>query len=803
MQAEFSRALVVTAGTVVSLTTPLNAQTFDQGTITTQRTALFDHVPSTGGWMSTQSTPRFWTWDLSSSITVGSEKSPHMNEWIHMMVPTDLVDSSGVVDWSGAQDFAEDIADRILAAGYQDGEYALFLQNWVRHTRLSQWGDDDLVPPVDSGSVPITWATGSYGRTTANTATPWRAEGLANTYDDYLAQFIISYVEYFVMNDPGSTYTAFPKPARVFFDEEFSYGHGCQIEPLSVLYAIANDARFGTEQLQGHYDLWDATPSSTTVSELFLDVDLCDITDWVPSTTYDAYSVMSPVPGSGCSGCQNVCLDYNYFPIINRFGGVLRSAQDGLIRTSFGDAIEATWGSKVLWSNYATSVWTTESYPMISKGDRGARDATDRDNDRFGYLQSAGMGSGGLQSPVLYPPFSEHTSDTCPDTATGCTAGAPETHAQAWVRTARTALDHAIFSLDEFDEIEDITGTPTPKRFAPWITAVGTTVHIPNETYLDTITTKANVRDVVALSKSRGVNEIIFWGHPTDGGHENGYQQDWEATNDLLSQVYDYNLDTVAVSSGHTMTQDDIDAMRYGEEHAFDIAPTSLVAAQVAALQATFSVADLSTMASSYAFVSEAIDGGGPWHGASYILSIYNYSTAQFETLSSPTELLSTSTRHAIFSDTDSDDLSDAFERVFDEQGDMPSGSLASDRKTINRWDFTLPLGSASLSDYADPSDGSMTFRLAATHTTQPSGGQAADPWRIDLIQLYETDAENDNLPYPEARTANGDLDGDGAVTHADLAAFRVDSPTSDLDSNGRTDAEDLRLLLQLILQND
>lgn len=777
--------LQVSAAILLASSGQALGQTFDQGTITRQRDPLTAYAPATDGWLSKSVTPRFWTWELSTSITVGSETSPYMQEWIHEMVPLDIVDSTGTIDGAEVLDLANRIANQIVSRGLQDGEYAIFLQNWTRHTRLAQAVPDELLPPLDSNGDPYTWPTQTYGRHSGNTGTPWRSTGLSYTYGEWLAEAVISYIETDVMNHPSSTYTTFPKPARVFFDEEFAFPTLCGINAIAAMTALAGDTRFTTETLEGNFSLWDATPTATTASELFDSAGLCDITAWLPAT-YDLYTI---------NGGTNTCNDREYHPMIARFNGMLTSARDGLIEASFGQGIKNSWGTDVLWSNYSTSRWYSDSYPMISSNDRGARHPTQRTAHGYGFSQGTGAGSSDMHSMVLYPPALSHMYDSCPDTTAGCPGGvAPETHAQAWLRTARMELDHAIFSFDEIDDLEHLE---SPKHFAPWLLAVGTIVSVPNEEFDNTtITTKANARDIIALCKSRGANELIFWANPGASGYQNGKQTDWAATNDALSQVYDYNLVDVVVSTAK-ITSSDLDAMRFGEEHAYDLEPFAVGPIKFGALNAEFSVAPLTTPGASFSFISEVLDGGGPWAGAVYSLSIYNFDTGLFEAISAPTQLLSTSTRRAEFYDSGSDGFSDGFTRVFDDESDLSSGATVTDRKTINRWDLTIPMGSASVADYYSPTTGNMKFELVAYHSVAVPMGDTADPFRVDLLQLYETDAANDNLPYPEQRWA--DLNTDGRVDYADLSTFTSGDAARDLNNDGTIDLQDLRFLLEEI----
>lgn len=779
-------------GVFLSLSGQALGQTFDQGTITRQRTPLTTYAPSTQGWLSESTTPRFWTWKLAPPITPGSETSPYMQEWIHALLDTDIVDSTCTIDGTQVISLANTIGNQIISRGLQDGEYAIFLQNWVWRTRLAQAVPDELALPLNSNGDPFNhpngWPTQSYGRNLGNTGTPWRETGLSYTYGEYLAEAIIAYIETYVMSN--GSYTSFPKPSRVFFDEEFAFSSQCGINPIAAMTSLVGDSRFTTENLYGNFSLWDPTPAATTASELFSSAWFCDLPSWLPST-FDVYPYNDP--------CNS---DWGYPPMLGRYGDMLTSARDGLIEASFGKAIKNAWGSGVLWSNYSTSGWYVDSYPRIGKDIRGARHWSQRANPRYGFSQATGFGSSDMHAMVLYPPHPDHAYDACPDVPGGCPGGvAPETHALAWLRDARMWLDHSIFS---FDEVDAIGYQDSPKHFAPWVTAVGTYVSYPSGGSYS-LTTKENVRNIVALCKSRGVNELVFWADPNSWCSQwsgntcvqhNGTAANaaWRSTNDVLSQVYDYELASVTVNSG-TVSSTDLDAMRFGEEYTYDLDPTVIGTLKFGALVAEFSVAPLTTPGESYALITEVLDGGGPWVGASYSLKIFNFDTNTYETISaSPTELLSTSTRRAEFYDIDSDGFADGFSRVFDDETDLPSGSSVVDRKTINRWDFSIPMGSASVEDYFSPITGNMRFEIVAFHTAAVPSGGTPDPYRIDLLQLFETDEADDNLPYPESRAA--DLNNDGVVDIDDLAAFALNNAKADLNGDGEIDHKDLEILV-------
>ena len=333
-----------------------------------------------------------------------------------------------------------------------------------------------------------------------------------------------------------------------------------------------------------------------------------------------------------------------------------------------------------------------------------------------------------------------------------------------------------------------------------------------------------------ALYKAKGVNEFMLWGnnslninHPDptvaaeaaeklgircDNDEPATHQYNWDTTNDALAQVFDYNVIDVAeypnLSGGDTIDSLSYRSVQFSEEHTHNFGTALAGGITVAsAFVVTFSAGPVTTPSATYAFILEAIDGGGPWDGATYTVAIKNYTTNTLNTVNStPTEYYSTSGRRAKFYDTDMMyDTADGWDYTFDDEGDMPMSSEVTDRKTIQRWDITLPISGGSLSDYISMS-GEMEIHVLATHTTVPGVGETADPLRIDLVQLYETECENDNIPEPAEAHLPGDLNGDGVVDPADVAMFRFGNAASDLNGDGQADADDLAVIINAMNRN-
>ncbi len=499
----------------------------------------------------------------------------------------------------------------------------------------------------------------------------------------------------------------------------------------------------------------------------------------------------------------------------NLYNGILNTSTDGSLEAAFDHPLtDPSWGNPK-WSNYNTSVYFSTTYPKSSRAQRGVVHGTWPPHRAFGWAQTEQLGSGSIQSPVLYPPSDFHEEelegDFYPDPGIVIPTQS-EKAARAWIRYSRMQLDHQIFSFPELDTL----GFSAPRHIAPWITRVGSLVYRPgsgNDLY---ITTKENVRDIVALCKAKGVNEILFWGNPnnehytTKDGCNNGNtnsekrQHNWDSTNDLLSQVYEYTLNSVWFDTeSRSLSADDVESLTFSEEHALDLNPNIGVRNTTVQFSAEFDIGSITTLGDQYTFVCEVIAGGGPWANASYTLEIYNYKTTSYQTITdSPIEWYSNSTRRVSFSDTDTDGYANDWSRSFDDQSALPASSTVYDRKKINVWkNFALPIGSAQINNYTQ--SGKMKLRITANHSTPLQIGQAADPLRVDLVQLYEAECANNNItaaPQPLL----GDFNSDQQVNAADLMKFMQDfvsNPSLELDLNndGQVDISDIKTMNTLI----
>ena len=412
-----------------------------------------------------------------------------------------------------------------------------------------------------------------------------------------------------------------------------------------------------------------------------------------------------------------------------------------------------------------------------------------------------------MQSPVLYPPDHSHTTEfEYPLFNNYDNLPSDDQVMEAGVRLSRLYLDHAIFSFDDL--------TQAPRHITPWVPQIGSPVNGSNQPDL---VSKKYTRDIVALCKAKGINEIIFWG----GGDEDTPHEEargrWAGTNDVLSQVWDYNLKRVVVWPGNTaLSASDLTKMTFSEEHAFDLDVLDTTSTDVTAqIEVEFDVAESLEAGTEYTLILEALDGGGPWADANYTVKIRNFQTGQYGAYESVNavyeEMNDISTRRVVFTDDpgDTDTLYDEWAYEFDDQSvSIPN---VEDRKSIHKWIITLPSGSVDDYLYEHSTQGwkKLKFQITATHESPPSVGDP-DPLRIDLLQLYESELVDDNVPsIITVESSGGDLNQDGATDILDLMHFiRVYSddksdPSLDMNQDGQVDANDLAELGTKLAKGD
>lgn len=821
------------AGSTLAQTT-----TYDQGTIDRQRLRLDDSTiaPSTGGWLNNKKPNHFWAWQIDDvSVDPYDKIHSDMQLWIHQSFWGDTISISGGVvsinytslDSQAAQ-LADRIVDRIESTGSDQitsGDYGIFFFN-VKLIDLHEHIDDNLDDTVHIWDTSIFSCTPPYSTGTCDDwanlpplsqslarASVWRENGvtLADTIIEYLTDKTVAEV----LAHPDFTGSTFPHPLRIFFDEERGRQYGLNhTDNLAAIESITSDSRWNSEALYGNFDLWDSTPATSYANEVLTNTTLLAsidgwnsaCTEFTPNAPTNAYTACN-------SNHQNPQYDIEFFAISNQLSGIYKTLVDGALGAAFDHPInDADWGG-FRWSNYNTSLYYTQEYPNVSASRHGATNPVWHVHEGFGFAQSASMGSSEMQSPVLYPPSDYQTEELESDGVISFDESDPTEYfiqeSRAWTRQARTELDHIIFSFPVFED----AGIDSKPHIAPWVTRVGTTVHRPSVGYDSDITTKYNVRNIVALCKAKGINEILFWGDP--GNHANGkqcdgttnatYQYNWDATNDILSQVYEYKLTDVLVD-GLSIGTEKKD-LEFSEEHTHNFSPV-YSGSWKSTFEAEFDIGKITTLGDNYTFVSEVLDGGGPWENGSYKLAIYNYTTSSYETISdSPEQWYSKSTRRAIFTDTDMipDDYANTWTHTFDD--DIANVSDVYDRKTIKVWDqFELPVAGygSSLGDYTSGSK--MKLKLTVSHNTLLPIGDTADPLRVDLVQLYESECANDNIA--SMTLLAGDLTGDGEVDYMDVKSFvdrmlRGDHTEIDLNGDGQVNQSDLDELNKLIQANN
>lgn len=769
------------------------------------------------GWLTDTTDPIFWTWKPGAGVTA-PVYSDHMQPWIHI----DVNDVTGINRYYDTTTFAlnqtriDSLAQTIVARWHALGRptnYAIFIHGWGWKTGLYAHPDDHLQAP--SG--------GNWNRSDLpESGTPWREEGV-NLSAAVLDALISSIATQADPGSPADPNFVLPPPSRILFDEEYGIGSFCGSPNVRQMYsAIGANTSQHSEVLFGDHSLRTAA-TSPTISDAF------GSTIWAWATTL-TWSDTTNYP----------CYPWYGLHFLNEFYSTHTTNLDGALRATFdlGTASHPTWQSTVV-ANYATSGWYDFDYPTIGYGGFGARGpATYASGAPRGWQQSSVLGSTHAQSQVLYSAFAAHR-DLDDDLQSG---GNPleASYYDTWLRISRMKLDHALFTLDNGT-------TDAPSHIIPWLPRVGSPIGDISQTGVGSAS-EAYSRDVLAMAKSKGIREGIWWGNETSSAGNDLF----EATAIVTDQVMNYSLVSVSTFkydettplTKHTGTG--LNPFLFAEEHAIDIEPAlrndmpaytawyndPSATGYFTALEATFQLApsDFGSgpvyyFPNSVSFVIEALDGGGHWDRGPWALSDFHelalvipntnpfgspiYIPVSSISGASIKELYSTSTRKSQFS-TDTSQTFDigAYTYSFDDEGLGQAYTLSNviDRKTILRID--IPLDFTIDTDEYVPTDfftstKQITLRYSLYHEADTKPKEEPLPYRLDLLQLYDsTPAEDTRLT--ESAESRGDLNSDGTVDAQDIMllvraiAAGNATPGHDLDGDGRVNVSDLQAILEM-----
>lgn len=786
---------------------------FAQGTQTsTQR--------SFQGWLTDATVPTFWTWKPASGVTA-PVYSTNMQPWIHIGV-NDVTGTNRYYDtttFAINQTRIDSLAQTIVSRWHDLGRpsnYAIFIHGWGWKTGLYTHPDDYLQAP--SGGI---WNRSDL----PGSGTPWREEGV-NLSASVLDALISSLA---TQPDPGSPPDpnfVLPPPSRFLFDEEYGIGSFCNNPNVRQMYsAIGSNTNQHNEIIFGDHSLRTVT-ASPVISDAFGST----IWGWATTLTWSDTTNYPCWPWYGL-----------YF--LNEFYDTHTTTLDGALRAAFdlGTSSHPSWQNTVI-SNYATSGWYDFDYPVIGYGGLGARGpATYSSGVPRGWQQSSLLGSTHAQSQVLYSAFAEHR-DLDEDLQSG---GSPleADYRDTWLRISRMKLDHALFTLDN-------ATTDAPSHIIPWLPRVGS--NIGNISQTGSVgSTEAYSRDVLAMAKSKGVREGIWWGDEVHFASPNNL---FEATAIVTDQVMNYSLVSVSTfkyDESTPMTKytgAGLNPFLFAEEHTIDIEPAlrndmptytswyndPSATGYFTALEATFQLApsDFGSGAVFYfpntvSFVIEALDGGGYWDRGPWTLSDF-HELAIIIPPSSPfgspiplpvtsipgasiKELYSTSTRRSEFTvDTSQPFHVGAYIYSFDDEGLGQAYSLSNviDRKTILRidipLDFTINTEEYVPTDFFTTDSKLITIRYALYHEAETEPMEEPLPYRIDLLQLYDSTPAHDTR-MSEIAEQRGDLNADGRVDAQDVKllleaiATGDESSNFDLDGNGSVELGDLHAILTIL----
>ncbi|RNC81902.1 MAG: hypothetical protein ED559_08990 [Phycisphaera sp.] len=764
----------------------------DQGTIDRQRTVLTAHAAN--GWLSNHADSRFWFWNILSfdqAYDPQDDRYDNSMRWVHASVnkaPGYLIDNAnGGPHTARINALASQIVNKTIALWNEDitntGSYALFIQHWGLASNLLRHHDDELSPVARQNGAVYIWESHpnpNNSGTSANTATPWRENSVSDA--NAIFQLLVSEIISLIDAHNTSNNDTVPYPSRFFLDDENGYFKGTGPDVLAVYHSLLQDNRSGgvqAETLYGDLTNWTSSPSPV-LDDIFNAVGFN--TGYIPWYSYPH------VPHS--------LNDQHQFSDYTMHRSLLQAVQDGATEAAIEQTVHAAWPG-CLWANYNTSTWYTWDYPAFSRGDRGA--PRPGFGGAYGWSMFARNGSADMQSPVLYPVHPFHSLEYERDGSSNETL---EERMRAALMFNRQQLDHAIFSFDDLPQ--------APRHIVPWVPTASTVMSIPGGA---TSVPKWHTRDVLALCKSKGVNETILWGD-THGGNTTQSKDQWEQSNDAISQVWSYDLREIYIPSLlDSLNAAQLDQARFGEEHAYDLDPVVTFSGgtvSTATFEVDFDVDQaLNTVGEEYTLMLEVLDGGGPWSGAPVSVSVYNFQAGSLgawediSTLSGTHETLhTTSSRHVEFDDTDSDGF---YEDWHYESDDDSIVSDVSDRKSIHKWTFQLPSDPVERREYLHAIDLKMRFQIEIENTALIPVGGSADPLRIDLVQLYESETVNDNVQPGSTGFVIGDLDYDGDLDSGDMYLWYqnyVSNPgvvQLDLNDDGVVDTADLLLIYNLI----
>jgi len=737
------------------------------------------------GWLSDQTSPKMWAWQVGNNGGVVFDRlndGPYTTRWVHVKVDNPLYNTDGSVSTTEIENLANTIYTEWNLLG-NPANYTLFIQNFGIHSGLFDNNSDKLSGSVlDQNSSLYLWPVGDP---VLNHATPWMDNGVSIS-----TAVLTALID--ELNDGDSNDV--PDPIRFFLDEEHGYAKLCNTdEPIAVYRSILNDTR-STSTILGNFEQFTALPY--TANTIYGDV------SWVPTLVSNGSQLCWPRVGINR---------------LNRLLDVNRSSQDGIIASVVRTAISntATWNN-TLFSNYTTSTWFTQQYPSVGGGGFSAVAYTgtignEVQSNSTGWQLGVVQGSSDMQSPTLYPPNANHEDDFA-------LLNTGETQKETWLRIARANLDHAIFSIDTMTTSDGSQlANPVPTHFAPWIPRVGTPTVLSGGGFVNI--TEEYARDLMAMVKSKGVNEALMW-----GDHSLETEAEWDANDNVTQQVWDYNMDALKsiyfdpngtrVAVKH---QDDgtMNYALFADEVTLDIPRWDRSDAvpfpgwddnDGSAAEIFFNIqTSNNNLGSDYNLVIEALTGGGAWSGilnensdSNYKLKIRNFTTSKYENINTLTnlsvsELYSTTTRRASYDPNSSNTLV----VTYDDQGIV---SNVIDRKDITKWSFSLD----TPCDYIHPSGKYMSFQLRLWHDDE----SFTEDYQLDSILLYEsTPAINDLVDQSSCSGSPliADLDDNGIIDLQDIKIFleiytdpSLSSDAIDLNRDGTIDFLDLKTILRL-----
>ncbi len=484
--------------------------------------------------------------------------------------------ASQVVRWwvdpedpEGIADFIVSVADTQVTNGHTDDDnVSILLQNfgvwmWAEKPLTGDWVPSNamLTFVEEADGVNVEWVDPDPQNKPQDwrllrSLQPWAVAGRANV-KAWMQQFVDRY-------DLLIGWAGAPVPHRFHFDSEVYFGLFGDANATRVLEAIAKDPRWHTVRVPGSKDYMVPSATDKTMQEMWMEA--CDRFQW--GTASDPY----PKLEDKIKRDENTDSDDNrkYFLW---YGEICKRAVDGAMQECAYELIKDRWPSCKV-SNYehmnadgkpATFGWFTgrenTGGPIVgapppqvpqrksvngwvhfykASTEHYWSDFVERDPStnppqeirRSVWDVGPGRTKADFSSPVLYTPHNDQLIGRK-------NYYLPPTGPNGQNLNLRDAV-----MQNSRRNIEAILNTPgqDPSKIVPWVGAIGTPFFPWNAHQW----TPEEMRDMLAMLRSKKVYEIIMWWND-----QSGYPiPNWGVLRENLEWIYKPQLNLIRVASG-------------------------------------------------------------------------------------------------------------------------------------------------------------------------------------------------------------------------------------------------------------